>query len=364
MIETHTVNALLHPSLKQAQAFTILTFVNGLVAPSFLFCAGFAFAITAHRRWQEYVSLKPTLWRYCARLLFILCIGYSLHVPVYSLRKILTLTDEGLWTSFFQADILQVIALTLMGGLLLVIIIRNEQRFILLSAFLAIIVIFIAPITWEMNFDHLPLWLRPYLSPNCKSQFPLIPWSAFLLSGLVIGYLFLKAREKGGERSLVQRLLVLSVGTIIVSLGIEFIPLTLYPNHDFWQASPEFFFVRLGLVVLCSIVLWRYEQRRMTAQSAETTPKRSVFALFGQESLLVYYVHLMIVYGETQSWSFIRLFGPTLYYVECFGLFIGLTLGMYVLAYAWRWMKGWNPKIARMVQWVTVASFVVAFVVR
>ncbi|HMD13095.1 MAG TPA: heparan-alpha-glucosaminide N-acetyltransferase domain-containing protein, partial [Bacteroidota bacterium] len=46
MIETHVFNALLLPQLKEETFFKILTFVNGLVAPSFLFCAGLALAIT------------------------------------------------------------------------------------------------------------------------------------------------------------------------------------------------------------------------------------------------------------------------------------------------------------------------------
>lgn len=364
MIETHVVNALLHPSIKQGNIFTVLAFVNGLVAPSFLFCAGFAFAITAHRKWQDYISFKPSFWRYCVRLFFILVVGYSLHIPVFSLRKMLTLTDEGLWTSFFQADILQVIALTLMFSVLFAITVRKERRFILFTTITAALVVFISPIIWEMNFDRLPIWLRPYLSPSYKSQFPLFPWSAFLLAGSLIGYVFMKARETGTEKSLVDRLSVLSICVIVVSIVAELLPVTLYPNHNFWKASPEFFFVRLGLVVLCSIMLWRYEQRPARIPSSEIKPEHSVFALFGQESLLVYYVHLMIVYGEDQQWSFIRLFGPTLNYGECFGLFIALTLSMYLLAFVWHWIKGWNQKAARLIQWATVAGFVVAFAVK
>ena len=48
MIETHIVNALLRNDLRHETAFVILNFINGLVAPTFLFCAGFAFAISSH----------------------------------------------------------------------------------------------------------------------------------------------------------------------------------------------------------------------------------------------------------------------------------------------------------------------------
>lgn len=103
--------------------------------------------------------------------------------------------------------------------------------------------------------------------------------------------------------------------------------------------------------------LWQYEQARKSSQ-------HSLFILFGQESLLVYVVHLMVVYGHTYEWSFIRLFGPRLSYVECAGLFIGLALAMYVLGYVWHWLKGWNRQLAWFIQFAVLASFVVAFLVK
>jgi uncharacterized membrane protein len=110
MIETHVVNALLQVPLKERPTFAVLTFINGLVAPSFLFCAGFASAITLHCNWKAFVGLTRTLWRYILRVLFILIVGYSLHFPYFSLSRMASLHDEIAWISFLQVDILQTIA--------------------------------------------------------------------------------------------------------------------------------------------------------------------------------------------------------------------------------------------------------------
>lgn len=47
MIEVHVFNAFLLPELRQTGWFSVLNFINGLVAPSFLFVSGFAFQVSS-----------------------------------------------------------------------------------------------------------------------------------------------------------------------------------------------------------------------------------------------------------------------------------------------------------------------------
>jgi uncharacterized membrane protein len=53
MIEVHVFNAFLLPELKQSDWFDILTFINGLVAPAFLFVSGFAFAVSSNSKLDD-----------------------------------------------------------------------------------------------------------------------------------------------------------------------------------------------------------------------------------------------------------------------------------------------------------------------
>ena len=357
MIETHIVNALLRPDLKDQTFFKILTFINGLVAPSFLFCAGFALAITLRRKWSDYISLRYPFWRYIVRLVFILIVGYSLHLPFFSLTRLRTLTDQNVWLPLYQSDILHVIAVILLLLVLLVVILRKEKFFLWMAAALSLLIIFTSPIIRELNYSSMVVWLRPYLTQHYKSQFPLFPWSAFLIIGVIVGYWFLYQKEKVSEGKFINNMTFLAIAGIVLSLVFEYQPITIYPAHNFWKASPEFFFVRIGLVSLCLIGLWWYEQNRKVSSN-------SVFTIFGQESLLVYVVHLLVVYGYTYKWSFIRTFGPTLNYLECFGLFCVLTLAMYLLAFIWHWLKGWNKNVAKVVEVAVLASIVLMFILK
>ena len=357
MIETHVVNALLRPDIKVQSLFKIVTFLNGLVAPSFLFCAGFALAITFRRKWNDYTRFRKPLWRYIFRLLFILIVGYSLHLPYFSLTRLQAITDRQLWISFFQVDILQTIAATLLLLVLLAVVTRRESVFIYAASCIAMGIIFTAPVVRITDYSMFPVWFRSYLTHQYKSQFPLFPWSAFLIAGTIVGYGFLKLKERGVEKRFVDNILLLAVTAIIIALFAEVVPVTIYPDHNFWRASPEFFFVRLGLVLLAMAAVWWYEQKRVVRNT-------SVFALFGQESLLVYVVHLLIVYGYTYEWSFVRYFGPELNYYECIVLFLCLAAAMYLMAFGWHWLKGWNKKVAKIVEVAVLTGIVVTFILK
>ena len=363
MIETHVVNALLLPAYRQEQFFKVLNFINGLVAPSFLFCAGFALAITLNRRWDEYTGLRTSFWKYLSRIAFILIVGYSLHLPFFSFRRLLALTDESAWIAFFQSDILHVIALTLALLLMTAVLVKKKERFFTVSMIIAFLLIFSAPIVCEGDYTQYPAWFRSFLTTQYRSPFPLFPWSAFLICGAIVSFHFMKNKEQHREPLFILRLSFIALGLTAGAIIAELLPFTLYPNHDFWRASPEFFFVRLGIVILFLTGLWWLEQRQ---KPHEQKPGITIspIPLFGQESLIVYVIHLLIVYGYTYKWSFVRQFSQTLNYSECMGLFIGLTVAMFLLAFIWHWLKSRNMRIAKWIQYAVFAAIVITFLVR
>lgn len=60
MVETHVVNALLLNSLRQSFVYISLDFLNGFVAPSFLFVAGFSFTLALNRKGDAYRRFSPS----------------------------------------------------------------------------------------------------------------------------------------------------------------------------------------------------------------------------------------------------------------------------------------------------------------
>ena len=66
----------------------------------------------------------------------------------------------------------------------------------------------------------------------------------------------------------------------------------IYPVYDFWHTSPNFFLIRLGLllVILTGVYAWC----RWGLGNWGFSP----LAQLGQTSLLVYWVHIDLVYGK------------------------------------------------------------------
>ncbi|MBK7500524.1 MAG: DUF1624 domain-containing protein [Ignavibacteriales bacterium] len=63
MIEVHVFNAFLFPELRQSGWFSVLNFINGLVAPSFLFVSGFAFQVSSGGKLDEMRKLSKAFWK-------------------------------------------------------------------------------------------------------------------------------------------------------------------------------------------------------------------------------------------------------------------------------------------------------------
>ena len=127
MIEVHVFNSLIIPSMKSQQWFSILNFINGLVAPSFLFISGFAFAISANNKLDELRTFGKAFRKKTGRILMILILGYLLHFPVKSVFVEQLKWSSINWLPVFRVDILQCIAAGLFLLFAAMLIIRKDK---------------------------------------------------------------------------------------------------------------------------------------------------------------------------------------------------------------------------------------------
>jgi uncharacterized membrane protein len=362
MIQTHVLNATLRDQLRGETAYQLLSFVDGLVAPSFIFASGFVFAVALRRKLPDYLSFGPALGRQAGKLLFVLAVGYALHLPVFSLRGLLSGASAERWEAFWAVDVLQCIAVSLLLVMLVLLVVRTERRLFAVLPWVAAGVALATPIAWSVN----PAWLLPlpvatYLNAGHGSQFPLFPWSSFLVSGVVAGGAFVAARGRtsgpGGDdpvRTQIRRFAVIGAGMVAVSFAIEPVFSALYPPHNYWQTSPAFVVLRLGLVLLLLAICYAYEQRKGVGE-------RSIVALMGRESLLVYAAHLMLIYGDFSGFSFVRWVNRSFGYAEVFATTALLIVLMVLLAAGWDRVRRGDRKRMRYLQALALASFLVVF---
>jgi uncharacterized membrane protein len=339
MVETHMMNATIQPELKQGALFGWITFINGLVAPSFTFASGLAWAITTRRKLNDYRSLGPPFVKQLRRLLFVVFLGYLLHTPKFNFNQILHETTERSWEIFFQADVLQCIGVSLLIMQVLLLVLRNERRLYGTLAVLTLLVAFTSPIVWGIDWrQYLPLPVAGYMNGiHFKNfpGFPLFPWSAFLFGGAVFGYRYLEAKEAGNaagasnnETGMMKRLLWLAPAMMVFSALIEPLASRWYTSYDYGLSSPSFFLLRLGIVLLLTVGMFFYERWN------PVSPK-SIVTLVGRESLIVYSIHLLLIYGNFASFNFQKGVHHSFGYAEVFIATVVLLCLMVALAWWW-----------------------------
>ena len=350
MIETHVFNATLTPDHTSSGFFQVLTFINGLVAPSFLFASGLAYAVTTRRKIHDYLSFGPPLFKQLGRLLLILLIGYTLHIPRFSYAHLRYIAGDRGWELFFQVDVLHCIAVSLLLLQILLLVLRTEARLYRVVPWMGAAVVIASPLMWGIDFWGLiPVPVAAYMNGLHNSLFPLFPWSAFVFAGAITGrqYLLAKDRETAGEAGAIARKMKsvawFGVGFIAFSFVLHPAAATVYPVYDYWRVSPSFFLLRLGLVLLLCVGMYSFERLRGVSP-------RSVVTLVGRESLIVYVTHLTVIYGKFGSFTFSETFGRSFGYIEAALVTITLLLLMVLLAHAWSRVKQGPLRVRRGLQ--------------
>ena len=361
MIETHVVNATIRPEIAAQPWFNIINFINGLVAPTFLFASGMAYAVTTRRKLDSYLSLGTPLFRQLWRLVFILLLGYGLHIPRFNLGQMLEGVSERQWLLFYQSDVLHCIAVSLLMLQIMLLIVRTERRLYRIAAGLAVVLLFATPPMWSVDWlQVVPAPLAAYLNGLHHSLFPLFPWSVFLLAGAIAGHLFGESQKQapaGGEgmRAFPHGAFARAGGALI-GVSVLLLPLGfVYPSYDYWRYSPSYVLLRLGIVVLLCASMMLFEQRR------SVSPK-SLVTLVGRESLLVYATHLLLIYGNFGTFSFQQWSDHTFGLPEAFGWTVVLLGLMILLASAWDWVRHQDPRWKRWIQWGVLAITLGVFV--
>jgi uncharacterized membrane protein len=351
MIEVHVFNAFMRPELKATQWFSILNFINGLVAPSFLFISGFAFIISTQNKHDELFKFGALFWKKMSRIGLIFLLGYSLHLPFFSLAKIIREVTPQLWISFYNVDVLQNIAAGLLYILLARVFIKSDKVFFYFILISCALFIFVSPFIWEHDFaNYFPVPIACYFNSVYGSFFPLFPWIGFLLAGAVCSILYLKSREINNEKSFIIQ--VAALGLILIAAG-HFYLSPLFPRaYTAIKPHPMFFFERLGYVLTFLSLCWKF------SSMFETRGK--IIIEMGRESLLVYYLHLQIIYRKFLNGKSLDSIAGASYGVwECIIYTIALIILMIVAAKIW---GGFKRKSRKGAQYVTSGVFVLAII--
>lgn len=350
MLQGHTLDAVLATGLRVGLVFDAWTFLRGLTSCAFLFLSGFVFVFVTDRRLGRKGGARAAADRRLRRFSFFLLLGYALHLPVRQLT-LLTTMDSAQWRSFLAVDVLQCIAVMLTLLQVLALAVRAPRLRAAVVAGLCVLLVAGMPWVWRVEWTGLPLSVASYLSPATGSVFPIFPWGAFVLLGAVVGHLHTRFTAHMGPDSLVafaRRVLAPGGAALLVVSGVGWwLPWQPFGPTDFWSNSPSLFCLRAGLVLLLVGALARAVPR-MTR-----TPY--VIQAIARQSLVVYAVHLCVVYGSIWNAGLKQMVGGALPLAPALGVVVAIWVSMAGLAVVWHWSRHHYPGI---VWWVRAATWV------
>jgi uncharacterized membrane protein len=339
MLYGHAVSALLAPEHRAGTWYDVWQFQRGLTASLFLMLSGFAFSVATSRRWPSHLRLgRPVLARTRRFLTFVL-LGYALHFPVSRFAHLRFVAEEK-WQSFLAIDVLQLIGMTFVGVQLLVLLARVRWLFTALALTLGAAVVLLTPAVWAADWTALPPAVAAYMSPATGSQFPLFPWAGYVLLGAGLGQVY--AHRGAANLSAYANLGLLLPGAGLVIAG------TLLRSQvtGLFGPGPSSFvpvevLIRAGS---CLVIL-----AVMAHGSRLITRLPHIFGAVAQETLLIYFVHLCIVYGSVWNRGLAQSYGASLSPLRVLAVVIVLIGSMTLLAWGWNRVKHTSPRTARWV---------------
>lgn len=283
MIQCHAFNSFVRMDVRDGGPYILSQFVGGMAAPLFLFMAGMTLAFQmdslerreARAAWRCLISLRRA--------------GYIMAIALaFRASNWLGSFPNGSMAELLKVDILNCMAVAMAAMAPVAALSASNRARAALGAAIAIAAL--SPIMANLPWDGAPALLREYLVPiPGRGRFPFFPCASYLPFGLAAGAL---VKNTGAERieRLMQWSLMIGVGAGFISQYFSNLPLSIYPKSNFWTDSPALIFIRTGVILatMAGAYLWTQYGAR---------PVWSWVQTLGKTSLMVYWVHVVLVYG-------------------------------------------------------------------
>jgi uncharacterized membrane protein len=282
MLQGHTFHSFTRNDLRDKGPYVFSQFLGGLPPALFLFLTGITFAFLMDSQEKQgggtWRRVLAALKR--SRYLFILAFLFRIQLYVFGFP---TSPAGELW----RVDILNCMGMAMLVFAPMAVFSTQER--IRLCTVLGVVVAGLAPLVSMIDGSSVPWIIRAYLFPS-PNYFGFFPWAAFLAFGMVAGSVLRTIKQEEMSRTMLWTF-ALGVGLVVVAQYLSNLPYSVYAKSDFWLNSPGLIIIKLGvvLIILAVAFLW---------VNVGAPQRWSLFRQLGTTSLLVYWVHIEIVYGR------------------------------------------------------------------
>jgi hypothetical protein len=195
------------------------------------------------------------------------------------------------WPDLLKVDILNCMGVA-MAALSPAALFPGKGR-IRFAAFAAVVIAATAPLVREIPWQSAPPLLHDYLVPEAGAgRFPFFPFASYLAFGVLAGTAVKRASER--VETVVQWSVGIGLTLVFGGQWLASLSFSPYRNSSFWVDSPLLIFIRTGVSLL--MLSGSYFWTEYCAPSGW-----SWIITLGRNSLMVYWVHIMLVYGWLTS---------------------------------------------------------------
>ena len=286
MLQGHVFHSFLRPDLHGSGPYIISQFVGGIAPAIFLFLTGVTLAFLMDgqerkgaARWHR---VTATLRR--SGYLFALAFAFRFQLWLFG-------WPHSPWTDLLKVDVLNCMGMAILTMCWLAALSTPQRVHAAILTGLAIAVF--APFIPSPDPKALPNLVEMYFAPDYR-YFSYFPWASFVAFGVAAGSVLrmVPTHEAFAMNRMMQWSAILGFVLISTSQYFSNVPYSLYPfQTDFWLNSPGLILIKLGtiMVIIPMTFLWTH----YGAGEGWSWVRQ-----LGTTSLLVYWVHIELVYGR------------------------------------------------------------------
>jgi uncharacterized membrane protein len=280
MLQGHLFNSFAQPPLHNHPAYILSQFIGGMPAPIFLVLVGVTLGFRLDKADREALAPRNRWIVALQRAAYLAAIAFAFRLQLWIFAW------GNPWTELLRVDILNCMALGI--AVLSPVALLPPSKRITWSVAAGLAIAALAPLVSMVDWSGVPWLVRNYAVPN-KAYFTFFPEAAYIAFGIAFGTLLrsgLTARDR-----IMQWAACLGLTLIVTAHYFSNLPLSVYADSDFWLNSPGLIFIRFGIILVLAAAGFVWTAR----QQPETL---GLMRRLGTNSLLIYWVHVELVYGR------------------------------------------------------------------
>ena len=335
MLQGHVFDSYLKPELRSGGAFTFSQFVGGMPPAMFLFLTGITLAFLMDSCERKGMAPRGRVAIALRRsgYLFGLAFAFRAFEWVAGLP-----VSAG--ADFLRVDILNCMGFSV-AALSVMAIFRTAERARLCTV-LGLAIALLSPVISQIDWSGVPWMIRAYIVPD-RHFFGFFPWGAYLAFGVAAGSA-IRLIPAGAMDRAMQWTALAAAAAIVACQYLAQSPYSIYAASDYWLNSPAQVIAKQSVTLL--MLAFAFVWTQYIAKDGWSWVRQ-----FGVTSLLVYWVHIELVYGRWLWFCKTSLDVP-----QTVATAAGIILLMLLLAVAKSYRHRWVPALRDLLRPVSTPA--------